>query len=94
MTEADLLEAAKAREFWSSPSGWVIARETKGVFVVRWLEATNDEVPRLIRAIVDKAVDLAVQEIQLTMPSTESSRLALSRYGFTTMALTMFERPL
>lgn len=90
-TEEDLLAAAKGRRLWSSPTGWVIARETKGSFVVDWLEATDDEVTRLVRAIVDKAVDLGVDEIQLSVPSTEPVRLALNRYGFSTMALTLFE---
>ncbi len=94
LTEDDLLSAAKERELWWSPSGWIVARESKGIFVVRWMEATEDDIPRLIRAIVDKAVDLSVQEIQLTVPSTESTRMALGRYGFSTMALTMFEMPL
>lgn len=94
ITEDDLVAAAKARQLWSSPSGWAIAKKTKGSFVVRWIEATEDDVTRLVRAIVDKAVDLGVEQIQLTVPATESIRLALGRYGFTTMALTMFEMSL
>lgn len=94
LTEDDLLEAARKRRFWSSPSGWALARETKNIFVVSWIEATDDDTTRLLRAIVDRAVDLGVAEIQITLPATESVRLALDRYGFTTMALTMFERAL
>lgn len=94
LTEADLRTAAKTQRLWACPSGWAIARETRGIFVVDWIEATDDDAARLIRALLDKAVDRSVTEIQLTVPATEAMRLALDRYSFTTMALTMFELPL
>ena len=85
------MDAARQRQLWSSPSGWAIARETKGSFVVSWLEATDDDAARLIRAIVDKAVDLQVEEVQIAVAATDPIRLALDRYGFSLMALTLFE---
>lgn len=91
VTEDDLLEAARQRQFWSSPSGWAIARQTKGMFVVSWIEANEDDAARMVRAIVDRAVDLAAEEVQIAVAATEPIRLALNRYGFSLMALTLFE---
>lgn len=94
LTEDDLSEAARERRLWACPSGWVMGHVSGGSFVVDWMEATDEELARLIRAVVDKAVDLSVESVHVTVAASDPARLALDRYGFSRMPLVLYERPL
>ncbi len=93
LTLDDLIVGAKARTFFECPSGWVLmSRRDDGVMEVAWAMATQDDVTRLIRAVLDYALSARATELHLHMPATAEVSAALERIGCAVKAMTIWER--
>lgn len=91
----DLATAAKSRTFFESPSGWaMITTEELGAMSVDWMMATPDDTFRLVRAILDRAIETDARNLAFFAPATVETTDAFSRIGCTINGSTIWERGL
>jgi GNAT superfamily N-acetyltransferase len=82
MRRADLDGAARSRELWQCPSGWVVAIEHAGTLTIPWVSTTDLDAARLVRAIVDLGDGIRAERIHLLIPGVGWMVEALHRAGF------------
>lgn len=79
----DLEQAVIHGRLWQCPAGWVIGGiDEQGVFRVGWLQTTDLDATRLVRAVIDLADRLRAESVWMTVPATEWMIEALRQYEF------------
>ena len=77
----DLVEAARSRELYESPSGWAIIAHQGDHMQVPWFMGTPDDTARLVRAILDRAIETNAEHLAIWAPVTDEVTYALERIG-------------
>lgn len=77
----DLFAAAKDRSLLASPSGWAIVAFREDGMAVPWFMATPDDTARLVRAILDRAIETGSDHLSVWSPVTDDVTYALERIG-------------
>ncbi len=81
LSVSDLITAAPDGTFLESASGWALARRRNQQLVVTWLMANPEDTYRLVRAVLDRAIETAATELDFLVPTTEPLQTALTRVG-------------
>lgn len=81
LTADDLEAAAPDGAFLESASGWALAYRSKQRLAVTWLMGNAEDTYRLVRAVLDRAIETAATELDFWVPTTEPLQTALTRIG-------------
>ncbi len=91
----DLAAAARRHAFWEGPPGWAVAGvDGQGEFTVTWVETSPEDAYRMIRALVDVAVDSGNEEFNAHLPNLDWTVRALRRNACEISPLTIYALPL
>ncbi len=81
MTVDDLREGARSGRLWEGPPGWAIAGLTETSFDVSWLTTEPADAVRMVRALVDLAVETGAEAFTAKVPAVDWLERALRRLG-------------
>ncbi len=88
----DLFVAAKSHSFFDCPSGWaIITRDDARAMHVDWMVSTPDDSFRLVRAILDRAVETDAERLTFSTPATVELISAFTRIGCEISSNTVWE---
>ena len=79
---ADLVAAAKARNFWTSPSAWVAIEEEDGELWVSLFITTIEDADRAVTALIDLAQERGASRLRVMIPRIDWLEEALGRQRF------------
>lgn len=89
----DLSAAARRRELWHCPSGWVMASaDADGTLTIPWVSTTDLDASRLTRALIDLSDGTRSERIRLFGPRIGWLEAALDRAGFVISPNSVFAR--
>jgi ribosomal protein S18 acetylase RimI-like enzyme len=95
MTPDDLEQAVRSGRLWQCPSGSIIGGvDEDGVFDVSWVQTTDVDATRLVKAIIDVADSLGAEEVQAMAPSAPWLCESLEHYGFSLRPSSVWALPL
>jgi GNAT superfamily N-acetyltransferase len=94
LTAEHLERAGERGRLWNSQAGWLVTRADEESLYIEWLECGPEDIDDMLRAIVDLATDSPARELRITVPSVDWLAEALSKAGFETEPLYLYERPL
>lgn len=81
LTIDDLEQAVRDRTFYEAPSGWAIIVGEEDDMAVPWMMATPDDTVRLVRAVLDRAIETGAATLRAWIPDTPQTRHAFERIG-------------
>ncbi|MDH5420851.1 MAG: GNAT family N-acetyltransferase [Acidimicrobiia bacterium] len=81
LTVSDLEAAAPEGTFLESASGWVLASRSDQQLAVSWMMGNTEDTYRLVRAVLDRAIETAATKLGFLVPATEALQTALTRIG-------------
>lgn len=94
LTIDDLMDGAADGTFFECPSGWVLmSRADHTTLQISWMMATADDIPRLVRAILDYGLSRKVKVIEFLVPASDEMEAALERIGCELSPSAIWERP-
>jgi len=64
----DVVAAARRRQLWTSPSGWIVARLAEGEAWIDLLLTNSEDAAAATRALVDLAEEQRLQSLELLVP--------------------------
>ncbi len=83
MTRQDLEVAVRNGRLYQSPSGWVIGSiDDQGTFSIPWVQTTDLDSDRLIKAIIDLADGQRAESVWALLPAAEWLVDSLTGFGF------------
>jgi hypothetical protein len=91
---ADLQQAGKRGELWSSQAGWAHVRREEDRLMIGWLDCGRDDGSDMIRSLVDLALDAGAQHLRVTVPAVEWLEDALRSLHFDLAPMLIYERSL
>jgi len=94
LTIDDLANAAKASALWICPAGWVVATPHDETLEIGWLETSEDDVGELLKSGLDLAAELGASRISLKVPDIDWLANELTRTGFDSGGIVVYERAL
>ncbi len=94
LTIDDLSAAAPEGMFLESPSGWALAERVDHRLAVFWLMANLEDSYRLVRAVLDRAIETAATKLEFWIPDTQPLQTALTRIGCDLEPGSIWERSL
>lgn len=95
MIPDDLEQAVRSGRLWQCPSGLIIGGvDEDGAFDVSWVQTTDVDAPRLVKAIIDIADSLGAEEVRAMAPAAGWLCDALEQYGFTLRPSSVWALPL
>lgn len=93
LTLEDLNVSARNDALYESASGWAIITRTSEQFLnVSWMMTNPDDTFRLIRAILDWAIETDAKGLEFFAPATDEMTSAFDRIGCTTKPMSIWER--
>lgn len=81
LTVDDLTEAARQEQLLEASSGWVLAEQTEDALDVSWIATNPGNSYRMVRAVLDRAVELGAPGLRVWFPVQEDLQTALTRIG-------------
>ena len=85
-----LREAARAQTLWESPSGWAVAAIEDAACSVSWLTTDPADAPRMVRALVDLALEQSAESFTVKVPRVDWMERALRRLGCDLSPMTVY----
>ncbi len=83
MTRRDLDDAVGAARLYHSPSGWVVgAIDAEGTFNIPWVQTTDLDADRLVKAVIDLADGQRAESVWALLPAADWLTESLTKYGF------------
>lgn len=79
---ADLEQAAKRGELWSSQAGWAWVRHGEDGIAVGWFDSGRDDAVDMIKSLLDVAAERAAERLQLMFPAVDWLETATATLGF------------
>lgn len=95
MTPHDLEQAVRSGRLWQCPSGLIIGGvDEDGVFAVSWVQTTDVDAPRLVKAVIDVADSLGAEKVEVMAPAAPWLGEVFEQYGFTLRPSSVWALPL
>lgn len=89
----DLTLSAKEHSLFESASGWAIITRTVDQYMnVAWMMANPDDTFRLIRAVLDRAIETDAKGLHFFLPVLDETTAALNRIGCATKTMSIWEK--
>ncbi len=91
LTVDHLVSAARRGAFWEIGGGWAVADAEGDRFEVAWVESRREDVPDLLRALIDVGIGSGAEAVVLWAPAVDWMVQAARRLGFDTEPMGVFE---
>lgn len=94
LTVDDLRDAAPDGRFLEGATGWALADRDRAALNVTWMMSSAEDTYRLVRALLDRAIETAATELRIWVPATRPLETALTRIGCELEPGSIWERAL
>ena len=88
----DLKAYATQKSLFQSPAGWVVADLRENTVSSSFMAMAPADAPRVLRALIDHAVETRSWSIKVKLPSTPWTVEVLTRSGFETKEVAVFSK--